>query len=215
MTIQLSAAHTWALDGVTNGDWLAVAAGIVIGIVGMTVAVAIARWQRRHEIDKEGSDQAERSREGARQAEYQLELQNQQARRDARQHQYIETSELLRLGQQIEWRIRHDGPFTATGLDALRLGEFARETEQLSARVPDRLRLPLQRLAATANRLQQTAMREGAGRPALLSSGSEPDLTVTASHADFRLAVEQERVAQEMHREVAGAWAELTDEWGS
>jgi hypothetical protein len=215
MTISRSAVQTWALDGVTNGDWLAIAAGIVIGVVGMIVAIAIARWQRRHDINEEGSDQTERRQEEARQAQRELVLQNQQARRDARQHLYIEANELLRLGQQIEWHIRHDGPFTAIGLAALRLGEFARETEQLSARVPDRLRLPLQRLAATAGRLTQTAMREGAGRPAIRSSDSELDLTAPTGHADFRLAVQQERVAQEMHREVAGAWAALTDEWGS
>lgn len=179
-----------ALAGVTAGDWLAVGVGILFGIVATAVAVAIARWQRRTQVGDRVQDRAERRAEEQR-----------LARRESRQHQYLETNEVLRLAQQIEWHVRNEGPFTESGLDELRLGKLVMNAEQLAARCPERLREPLERLAVSATRLRQTAVR---------SSGA----TVT-TRGDVRLAIQQDRAAHELAAVVRTGWSAVKEEWGS
>ncbi|MBG0569242.1 hypothetical protein [Actinoplanes aureus] len=213
MKISVAADPTPIMAGVTTGDWLAIGAGVVSGILTALVAIAIARVQRFSQLGDRAQDLADQRAEQARLAQQERERQNRQARRYARQHQYLETNEVLRLGQQIEWQVRNNGPYTKTELDHLRIGELAMEAEQLAARGPDRLSSPLQRVSKAASRLQQMAMPDVTDRPTSPSPGNVT--TVAITHAEFRRAIQQDRLAHKLGEELQGAWNALTEEWGS
>jgi hypothetical protein len=193
-----------ALTGVTAGDWMAVGVGVLLGIVATVVAVAIARWQRRTQVGDRAQDRAERRAEEQR-----------LARRESRQHQYLEISEVLRLAQQIEWPVRHDGPFDESGLEALHLGKLVMNAEQLSVRCPERLREPLERLSAAAAQLRRTALLNPPVRRPVDPAAVDTVLPAATTYADFRMAINQDRAAHELAVVIEAGWAALREEWGS
>jgi len=204
MNAALPGDHALAMAGVTAGDWLAIGVGTALGIIATVVAIAIGRWQRLTQLGDRVQDRAERRAEERR-----------LARRESRQHQYHDTHEALRLGQQIEWQVRNRGPFTDRGLDDLGLTKFVMELEQLAVRGPDRLREPLNRLAAAAKDLRKAAVTSPAARASVRVPEDETVLTAPITHADFRLAIQQDRAVQEMATKLDAAWSALTEEWGS
>jgi type II secretory pathway pseudopilin PulG len=189
-----------ALTGVTPGDWLAVGVGVLFGIIATVAAIAVPKWQRRVQLGDRARDRAERRAEEQR-----------RARRESRQHQYLETNEILRLAQQIEWHVRNDGPFTEAGLEDLRLSKLVMDAEQLAARCPERLREPLDRLADAAAELRKTAVPSPAARSSVGSATTD----AAATHADFRLAIRQDRAAHELAAVITTGWNALKEEWGN
>lgn len=179
-----------ALTGVTTGDWLAAGVGTLFGIVATVVAVMIARWQRRTQVRDRVQDRAERQSED-----------QHLTRPDSRQFQYLETSEVLRLAQRVEWRVRNEGPFTESGLEELHLTKLVMDAEQLAARCPERLREPLELLAVSATQLRQTAVRS--------SSAS------VTTRDDLRSAIEQDRAAHELAAATRIGWSAMKEEWSS
>jgi hypothetical protein len=195
--------HT-ALTGVTTGDWMAVGVGILFGIVATVAAIGIAKWQRRIQLGDRVQDRAERRAEEQR-----------LARRESRQHQYLETDEVFRLAQQIEWHVRNEGPYTESGLEQLRLGKLVMDAEQLAARCPERLREPLNRLAAAATELRQTALHSRVARGSVGAVANDTALMASTTHADFRRAIRQDRAAHELAAVIKTGWSALKEEWGN
>jgi hypothetical protein len=189
--------------------WLVFISGLTIGALTIATAVSIAWWQRVIAI----RDRAEeRKQDAARQQEHST-LEAKINRREAWQAEYEYTRKILECGEEITYRVRHDGPYTAAGFAALDTATFRMNCERLAERGMERLRDPLLQLAHKADELTLNAVPEEAILVAAFADGHAPD--GKELHSVQRLAILQDRVAQDLADQISIAWKVLRDEWGT
>ncbi|GIJ46883.1 hypothetical protein Val02_37690 [Virgisporangium aliadipatigenens] len=200
--------HPTALATSSEWDAFVDVSGPVIGIVGVIIAavgIIVARRQAsRHEATTR--EQREQDRRAAEERDRKI------ANREGWRTDHEQIRELLDRGSTLGHQVRHDGPFSGDGFDAIGLAAFRIRAEQLSSLGVEPLREPLLRLADLAERLGRTAVPADHGR-----IPSSTTLTITRREllATHRLAVAQDRAAQELIEEVGRARQALRDEWGA
>lgn len=199
-----------ALSGVTNGDWLVLVSGILIGVLTIGVAVAIAWWQRLIQLRDRSADRAEQRQRELSERERQQRL----ADRDAWEAEYLEIRELLKLGERVAYQVVHEGPYIADELTGLGVARFRMEADQLASRCPQALHAPLLSLAKRAELLTQSAVPDPHTIEAAYATGG-PVPARLGVRAGQLLAIQQDRAARELGEEVGIAWKVLRDEWGS
>jgi hypothetical protein len=204
--------QTVASGGITPGDWLASGVGIVVGVCSMLLIFMIARWQRRIEmIDRSAlrTQQAQAQRRAVEQHERIV-------HREVWRSEYEEIGRALSLGDDIVYRIRHDGPFGAADLRGLKVDEFAMKAEQLAGRGVEVLSGALQRIADLARDIERQVVPEDSvllavyAKPARVPAPEGRRLGVLC-----RTAVLQDRSALELNGEIRTARQLLREEWGS
>jgi hypothetical protein len=201
-----------ASSGITPGNWLAAGVGIVVGVGSGLLIFMIARWQRRIEV-------IDRSALRAEQAQAQRRADEQHERivhREVWRSEYEEIGRVLSLGDDIVYRIRHDGPFGAAGVRRLKVDEFAMKAEQLAGRGVEVLSAPLQKIADLARDIERQVVPEDS---ALLAAYARPARVPAPEGmrlgALCRTAVLQDRSALELDGEIRTARQLLKEEWGS
>jgi hypothetical protein len=183
--------------------------GLIIGVLTIAVAVAIALWQRIIQLHDRA---AEREQENARRRE-QAAHEARISRRQAWQAEYEDIRKLLDCGETLAYRVRHDGPYDVARMAVLDIATFRMNAERLAERGVVQLRDPLLQLARKADELAQCAIPDEIGLTVALSR-SEMSNGMDL-HRVARLAVLQDRAAQDLAHQIASAWRVLREEWGS
>jgi hypothetical protein len=193
--------HLAGAGGSGPSELLTFVTGLVIGVLTIAAAVAIALWQRIIQLHDRA---AEREQENARRRE-QAAHEARISRRQAWQAEYEDIRKLLDCGETLAYRIRHDGPYDAARLAVLDIATFRMNADQL--------RDPLLQLARKADELAQHAVPDETGLTVALSRSEVPH--GMELHRVQRLAVLQDRAAQDLAHQIASAWRVLREEWGS
>jgi hypothetical protein len=187
---------------VTAWDRLTFITGVVIGLLGIAVAIVVAARQRaadRRRAADAHAAQRERDEVLNRQRE---ELDSKVARRESWRIQYEKIDRLLdQLGDVAYW-VRNFGPYTAGGSTSLDVETAKMCAERLAGCGIEALREPLLRLVALADRLLQ---------------GVVPDGTAVAGsdlHCTCRIAVSQDRAARDLLEQISLTRDILRKEWG-
>ena len=193
----------WTTHTATGGfgvtDWLNLGVGITIGVLTAGIAIVIAWRQRVIQVRDRRADRDQQRRllDAARQVRERVE------RRDRWRAEYEETRALLKLGEDIAYRVREYGPLHSDELASLRLDEFTMKAEQLAERGLEALSAPLMKLAATSRQISATASPEYE-----LTPGRQVSLTRIPSTV-LRQAIQQDRTARQLASEINLAWQAL------
>lgn len=201
-----------ASGGIAPGVWFSSSVGAVIGIGASLVAFLIARWQRRIQVIDRSALRAEEARARQRADEQHERI----VHREVWRSEYEEIGRVLGLGDDIVYKIRHDGPFGAAGLRGLKVDEFAMKAEQLAGRGVEVLSAPLRKIADLARDIERQVVPE---ESALLAAYAKPARFPAPEGmrlgALCRTAVLQDRSALELDGEIRSARQLLREEWGS
>ena len=129
------------------------------------------------------------------------------------QAEYDAIRSLLESSEELAYRVRNDGPYTAADFNALDVATFRMNAERLAERGVARLRDPLLRLAGTATALTQNAVSDQAALMAAYAQDQVPkDMQV---HIIQRQAILQDRIARDLAEQITSTWQALRAEWGS
>jgi hypothetical protein len=178
--------------------WLGLA-GVLVGLLGVVVAVVIFRRQRADQREQE-----ERHREEQAQRDRKI------ARRERWRAEYDEIHGLLNLGGQLVYRVRNAGPLTAAAMVDLGSDSFRMRAEQLSDRHIEGLHDSLVLLVSAIDGLMAEAC------PEPVAAGSGPPIPPDSTHLHDlqRLAVRQDRAASKLYEELQKTRVTLRKEWG-
>jgi hypothetical protein len=177
-------------------------AGVVVGILGIGVAIALARRQRAAErLHAEETRASQRDRDAAALHERE-ERAAKVARRDSWRIQFEKIDGVLDQLVDVAYRVLNQGPCTAAGFTALGVEDVRMRAARLAGCGIDSLKEPLLKLVTMVGRL--------------LDAASPSSITFDGSglRAAYRLAVTQDRVAHEIREQVSVTRELLHGEWG-
>jgi uncharacterized membrane protein len=201
--------HLAATGAGSTAGWLAFASGVLLGALAIVAAVVIAWRQRVIQLRDRAAD---RDLESARQREHQADKER-IAQREVWRAEYDAIRKLLECGEELAYRVRNDGPYTAAGFNTLDVATFRMNAERLADRGVERLRDPLLRLASTAATLTQSAVPDQA---ALMRAYAQDEVPKDMQlHVVQRQAILQDRTARDLTEQIASTWHALRTEWGS
>jgi hypothetical protein len=191
-----------ASNSVTAWDWLTFITGVVIGVLGIAVAIAVAVRQRVADRKRAAEElAAQRARDEVLHRERE-ELESKIARRESWRIQYEKIDGLLDQMSDAAYRVRNQGPYTVAGFTTLDVETAKMRAERLAAGGIDALQEPLLRLVTLADQLLQAAVPDSA-------TVGEPDLP-----GAYRLAVSQDRTAGDLLGQIGLTRDLLHGEWG-
>jgi hypothetical protein len=185
--------------------------GATLLTIGLTIFIA---WRQRiFQLRDRSADRAALEQQQQAEREERHRQEDRVARRDVWRQEYDEIRELLKRGEAIAYQIRNHGPLTAAELTAASVDAFTMEAEQLSRRGVEPLRAPLLKIAAIGQELARTAAPDDTTVVAAYQTGS-PVAQALQPRSLQRLAVQQDRAAQDLTDEIDPCWQLLRDEWG-
>jgi hypothetical protein len=201
--------HLAAPGAGSTAGWLAFASGVILGALAIVVAVVIAWRQRVIQLRDRAAD---RALENARQQEHEA-YEERVAQREMWQAEYDAIRKLLECGEELAYRVRNDGPYTAADFNALDVATFRMNAERLADRGVERLRDPLLQLASTVTALTQNTVPDQAALMTAYTQDQVPkDMQL---HVIQRQAILQDRTARDLAEQIAFTWHALRAEWGS
>ncbi len=200
--------HLAATGAGSTGGWVTFASGVILGALAIAVAVVIAWRQRVIQVRDRAAD---REAENTRQRDHEAH-EERVAQREMWRAEYDAIRKLLECGEELAYRVRNDGPYTAADFNALDVATFRMNAERLADRGVDRLRGPLLLLATTAAVLTENAVPDLA---ALIMAYAQDQETKDISwHVIQRQAILQDRTARDLTEQIASTWQALRAEWG-
>lgn len=201
--------HLAAPGAGSTAGWLTFASGVILGALAIVVAVVIAWRQRVIQLRDRAAD---RDLESARQQDHEAHEEG-VAQREMWRAEYDAVRDLLERGEELAYRVRNDGPYTAAKFSALDVATFRMNAERLADRGVEGLRDPLLLLASTATVLTQSAVPDQAALMTAYAQGQVPkDMRL---HVVQRQAILQDRTARDLAEQITAAWHALRAEWGN
>ena len=201
--------HLAASGAGSTAGWLAFASGVILGALAIVVAVVIAWRQRVIQLRDRAAD---RDLESARQQDREAH-EERVAQREMWRAEYDAVRKLLECGEELAYRVRNDGPYTAANFSALDVATFRMNAERLADRGVEGLRDPLLLLASTATVLTQSAVPDQAALMTAYAQGQVPkDMQL---HVVQRQAILQDRTARDLTEQITATWHALRAEWGN
>ncbi|MDM4722173.1 hypothetical protein QTQ03_22235 [Micromonospora sp. WMMA1363] len=174
----------------------------MVGILGIGVAVALARRQRAVErMHAEAALADQRDRDAAARRE-RVEQAAKVGRRDSWRIRFEKIDGELDQLVDVASRVLNQGPCTSAGFTALDLEDIQMRAERLADCGIDPLKEPLLELVTLVGRLLDAAI------------SSSATLDGSDLRAAYRLAVTQDRVAHEIRQQVSVTRELLHGEWG-
>jgi hypothetical protein len=219
LTVPLPETYRWAGDvaaGLQGGrsaagidGWPTFVSGVVVGALTIISAVVIA-WRQR--VSQVRDQEVDRAREELREHEHEI-YEEKLSKREAWRTDYEATQRLLEHCEELAYHVRHEGPCTKNDLADLGAATLRMNSERLAARGLPQLREPLLRLTRDLDCLAQNAVSDH-----LALNSSQPSshaLDPVRLHDVQRIAILQDRAAQDLAAHIASNWPVLRDEWGN
>lgn len=192
----------------STAGWVAFASGVILGALAIVVAVVIAWRQRVIQVRDRAADREVENSRDREHAAYEQRV----AQREMWRAEYDAIRKLLECGEELAYRVRNDGPYTAADFNALDVATFRMNAERLADRGVDRLRYPLLLLATTATVLMENAVP---GQAALITADAQDQEPRNIPlHGIQRQAILQDRTARDLTEQIASTWQALRAEWG-